>query len=105
MKHLEPTLATYMYNYCNMCNIPINIHMKHLQLTSETSKIIETYACNMHFQRNISLLLRRMEARRRVEFTRGSSLAVLVGGGGCMMWKGSIGRMTWKGAIGLATRL
>jgi hypothetical protein len=50
----------------------------------------------------ISLLLRRMKARRRVEFTRCSSPAVLVGGGGCMMWKESIGHMTWKGGIGLA---
>jgi hypothetical protein len=33
MKHLKRTLATYMYNHCNMCNITIyfcNIHMKHL---------------------------------------------------------------------------
>jgi hypothetical protein len=42
--------------------------MKHLQYTSET---IETYVCNMHFQRNISLLLGRMEARQHIEFTGG----------------------------------
>ena len=56
MKYLERTLATYVYNYCNMCNITIyfcNIHMKHLQHTPE---IIETYSYNMRFQRNISLL-------------------------------------------------
>jgi hypothetical protein len=46
--------------------------MKHLKHTSET---IETYSCNMHFQRNISLLLGIMEARRYVVFTGGSSQA------------------------------
>jgi hypothetical protein len=33
MKHLEHTLAIYMYSHCNICNIPIyfyNIDMKHL---------------------------------------------------------------------------
>jgi hypothetical protein len=35
----------------------------------------------MHFQRNISLLLGRMEARRCVVFTEGSDLAAPVGGG------------------------
>jgi hypothetical protein len=32
IKHLERTLATYMYSRYNMCNIPIyfcNIYMKH----------------------------------------------------------------------------
>ena len=43
--------------------------MKHLQHISKTSETLETYFCNMRFQRNISLLLRRMEARRYVEFT------------------------------------
>jgi hypothetical protein len=50
-----------VYNYCNICNFPIyfyNIYLKHLQHTSET---LETYACNMRFQRNITLLLGRME--------------------------------------------
>ena len=35
-----------------MCNITIyycNIHIKYLQHTSETSEILETYFCNMHF--------------------------------------------------------
>jgi hypothetical protein len=48
MKHLEQTLATYVYNHCNMCNIPFyffNIHMKYLQHTSETSETLEIYAC------------------------------------------------------------
>jgi hypothetical protein len=43
--------------------------MKHLQHPFGTSETLETYFCNMRFQRNISLLLRRMEARWRVEFT------------------------------------
>jgi hypothetical protein len=80
MKHLEQTLATYVYNNYNMCNITIyfcNIQMKHLQHTSKTSEIIETYSCNMRFQRNISLLLDRMEARRCVVFTGGSGLEVV----------------------------
>jgi hypothetical protein len=49
-----------------MCNILIyfsNIHTKHLQYTSETFEIC---ACNM---RSISLLLGRIKARHRVEFT------------------------------------
>ena len=64
MKHWEQTLATYIYNHCNICNILIyfcDICMKHLQHTSETSEILKTYACNMRFQRNIILLLGRME--------------------------------------------
>jgi hypothetical protein len=32
-------------------------------------EILETYVCNMCFQRNISLLLGRIEAHQRVEFT------------------------------------
>ena len=47
MKHLEQTLATYMYSHCNICDISIyfcNIHTKHLQHTSETYEILKTYA-------------------------------------------------------------
>jgi hypothetical protein len=36
MKHWEQTLATYVYNHCNICNISIyfcNTHIKHLQHT------------------------------------------------------------------------
>ena len=40
-----------------------------MQHTSETSDILETYACNIRFQRNTFLLLGGMEAHRRVEFT------------------------------------
>jgi hypothetical protein len=64
MKHLKQILATYVYN--------------HLYHTSETS---ETYTRNMRFQRNISLLLGRMQARRHMEFTGASGLVTLVGGG------------------------
>ena len=81
-----------MYNHFNTCNIPIyfcNIRMKHLQHTSKTSETLETYACNMCFQRNISLLLGRMEARRRVEFTGG--------GGGSTVRRGGSGRTTRRG--------
>jgi hypothetical protein len=52
MKHLEQTVATYVYSLCNVCNILIyfcNIHMKHLQYTSETSETLKTYACNMRW--------------------------------------------------------
>jgi len=41
---------------------------------SETFEILETYAYNMRFHRNISLLLARMETHRRVEFTRSSGI-------------------------------
>ena len=47
---------------------------------SKTSETIETYSCNMCFQRNISFLLGRMEARRCVVFTGGCGLTALVGG-------------------------
>jgi len=84
MKHWEHNLATYVYNYCNMCNITIyfcNIHMmKHLQHTYETLENI----CLQHAllaQHNISLLLGKMEARQLVEFTGGSGPTALVGGG------------------------
>jgi hypothetical protein len=76
MKHLEQTLATYVYNHYNMCNITIyfcNIYMKYLQ------HISETYSLQHALSRNIFLLLGRMEARRCVVFTEGSSPAALVG--------------------------
>ena len=50
MKHLEQTLATYVYNHCNICNVLIyfcNIYMKHLQHAYKTPKTLETYVCNM----------------------------------------------------------
>jgi hypothetical protein len=91
MKHLKRTLATYVYNHGNMCNIPIyfyHIHMKCMQHISET---IEAYSCNMHFQRNIFLLLGGMEARRCVVFT---------GGSGRTSRKGGIGHTSSGEAVG-----
>ena len=73
MKHWEQKLATYVYNYYSMCNIPINfcnIRMKHLQHTSETSETLETYSCNMRFQRNISLFRNGGSSARRVHQCR-----------------------------------
>ena len=72
IKHWEQTFATYVYNHCNICNILIyfyNIHTKRLQHTSNTSEILETYACNMHFERNITLLLGRMELIAELDAT------------------------------------
>jgi hypothetical protein len=46
----------------HICSISIyfcNIDVKHLQHTSKTSETLETYSCNMRFQRNITWLLRR----------------------------------------------
>jgi hypothetical protein len=76
MKHLEHTLATYVYSHCNMCNILTyfcDIQMKDMQYPDKTSKTLETYACNMRFQRNVTLQLGGREARRygqrqRMEF-------------------------------------
>jgi hypothetical protein len=58
-----------VYNHFNKCNISIyfcNIHIKHLQHTSET---LEIYACNMRFHPSSSSLRRCAErgmGRRRV---------------------------------------
>ena len=55
MKHLEQTLATYVYSHCNKYNIPIyfcNINIKRLQHIIGTSETLETYSCNMRFQQN-----------------------------------------------------
>jgi hypothetical protein len=105
MKHLKQTLATYVYNHCNICNISIylcNIHMKHMQHTSETSETLKTYACNICFQRNISLLLRRMKACLHVEFTGGNDTGVscrrrAAAGGDCATRREGRSRMTRRG--------
>ena len=71
MKHMEKALATYVYSHSSICNIPIyfcNIHMKHLQHTSET---FETYTCNMRFQQNLT-------TEREEHCTTGSDCAVVV---------------------------
>ena len=46
VKHWEQTFATYVYNHCNIYNIPIyfcNIRMKQLKHTSKTTETLETY--------------------------------------------------------------
>jgi hypothetical protein len=71
-----------VYNHCNIYNILIyfcNIHLKQLQHTSKTSETLKTYAYNMHFSASQHLLdACEMEARRRVEFTRGSHAAATI---------------------------
>jgi hypothetical protein len=59
----DETLGT---DVCNIYVQPLQ-HMQHPYetLATHTSEILETYACNMHFHHNISLLFRRMEAHRR----------------------------------------
>jgi hypothetical protein len=60
MRHMEHTLETHVYSHYNMCNIPIyfrNIDIQHLQHTYKIYETLETYACNMRFQRSIYLLL------------------------------------------------
>ena len=69
MKHFEQTIATYVYSHCNMCNILTYFYNNNIKYLQYTFEIFETYICNICFQRNISLLLGRMEAHRRVEFT------------------------------------
>ena len=51
---LEHKLATYVYNHCDICNIPIyfcNIHIKYLQHAYETPETLKhtlaTHACNI----------------------------------------------------------
>ena len=55
LKHLQhgsKTLTICATSPIYLCNI----HIKQLQHTSETSKTLKTYAYNMRFHRNISLL-------------------------------------------------
>jgi hypothetical protein len=57
-----------VYSHYNLCNIPIyfyNIDIQYLQHIYETSKTLQTYYFNMHFQHGIYLLLGPMEAHRR----------------------------------------
>jgi hypothetical protein len=44
-------LATYVYNHCNIPIYFCNIRMKQLKHTSETTEILETWACNMSKKR------------------------------------------------------
>jgi hypothetical protein len=58
MQHLDPLLQHLYENTCN--------------LLLKSSETVETYVCNIRFQRNIFMLLERMEAHWRVEFIGGS---------------------------------
>jgi len=64
VKHLKHTLATCVYNHCNICNIPnyfCNINVKHLQHTNETSEHLKHTVATCTFLRNVTLLLGQME--------------------------------------------
>ena len=90
MKH---TLETYVYSHYNMRNIPIyfrNIDVQHLQHTSKTSETLETYYYNMRFQRNICLLVGRMEARRHGARSRGVAWRLPV-------WSSSVAQTSAQG--------
>jgi hypothetical protein len=99
IKHLKWTLASYVYNHYWTCAIFRSIFATSIWNTCNISlkhfKQIETYSCNIRFQRNIPLLLDRMEAHRCVMFTGGSGPAALIGGGGsgsgCTSRNGGIG--------------
>jgi hypothetical protein len=81
LNNTSEILTTCLWNTCNMCNIPdlllqypyeiivtylwklaicVDLFLQHPYETiatySETSKTLKTYACNMHFHHNISLL-------------------------------------------------
>jgi hypothetical protein len=43
VKHLEHTLATYVYSHYNICNIQI----KHMQRLDETGETLGTHTYNM----------------------------------------------------------
>jgi hypothetical protein len=65
-----------MYNHCNIDIIQIyfcNIHLKQSQHTSETSETPRVFSTSQHV-----LDACEMEARRRVEFTRGSRAVVTI---------------------------
>jgi hypothetical protein len=64
MKHLKPTLKTYVYRHCNIYNILIyfyNIDVKHLHHTTKMSEILETYA----YAHNMLLRMRMIPVRAR----------------------------------------
>jgi hypothetical protein len=93
MKHWKQKLATYMFNYCNVCNIAIyfcNFSVKYLQHTSKTLETLETYACNMGFEHNTSLL-----------FQNGGSLAHGVHRCRAHRWRGDRrDRFSGEGRVG-----
>jgi hypothetical protein len=57
LQHISETITTYATSQSFY-----NIRIKHLQYPDGTSKILETYACNMRFQHNVTLLLGQMNA-------------------------------------------
>jgi len=88
MKHWEEKLATYVYNHCNICNIPnyfCNIHMKYLQHTSETSKTLGIYAYNVtlvsgdHHVRRVDELDNRLDGQSEEYHRLGHRELLLLG--------------------------
>ena len=63
---------------------------KTLETYLETSETLKIYACNMRFQYNVILLLRRMEARRHTELDAGAKIDACVEWGGCSGWAGAV---------------
>ena len=75
LQHPDEMLATYVRNRFNIWDIHLKTSLqyvqlldlllqhryKHLQHTSKIFEILEIDACNMQFQRNISLLFGRMD--------------------------------------------
>jgi hypothetical protein len=67
-KHLEYTLATYVYNHCNIWNILIyfcNIHINTCNIPIKHLKYSKHTLATLAFKHKISLLLGRMETRCR----------------------------------------
>ena len=91
---MEHTIETYVYSHCNMCNILIyfcNIDIKHLQHTSETSEILETNACNMHFQHRCHLTVWMILATCRLaELDAGAEIDASAEWRGCRRWAGVV---------------
>ena len=76
-----------------------NIYIQQLQHTSETSETLETYYCNMRFQRSIRLLLERIEACRHEARCRGVARRLPV-------WSSSVAQTSAQGqADGARPRL
>jgi hypothetical protein len=89
-ENIDETLGTHLCNthvqHCNICNIPIhfcNIHLKHLQHTSETH---ETYAYNMSLQCNIALLHGQMELDAGAEVDGGAWSSQCASGVASTVW-------------------
>jgi len=73
--------------------------MKQLQRTSKISETLKTYAYNMSFHRNISLLRLRVAARNELE--RGAQcVASWSRRGGDGVWHDDGSRVAWDGVRG-----